>query len=743
LTPYPWVYTYDSLNRLDTETQPNGDVLDYDYDVNGNKTQLKVIYASGAERIETYTYDDLNRLKTVTDNDQNVTTYEYDDVGNRAAVVRSNGNSTGYQYDSLNRLTQVQEKRADDSVYQQFDYQLHDTGRREKISELGGRVTDYIYDALYRLTDETITDPVNGNYSANYSYDLVGNRTASTINGVSTVFTYDLNDRLIQQGGEIYTYDDNGNTLSKTIDSDVTTYTYDARQKLVDAQILESGVLRSLSYRYNVDGIRTQKVEEGVVTNYLVDSNRDYAQVIAETDTSNTVAVEYIFGDDLLAQNRSGTLSNYHYDGLGSTRALSDSTGNVSDEYFYDAFGVELARTGSTVNDYLFTGEQYDAGLGNYYLRARYYDQGIGRFTQQDTWMGRGNDPVTLHKYLYANVDPVNGIDPTGNFTLMESNIAHNIRSIGVEMTIHTGFALLDSAIDPDNAASNNTNNSLLGLGVMAAGGGAFKLLRLLSPKFRKACNSFTADTLVATTLGLTPISSLEIGDIVLAFDEELGRVVEQPIVHTIQREGDYKISTIELETGEKIDSTDEHPFYVSIDGQDWYWVEAKLLKAGQLLKRENGDPLKIKSVKENEWLGMVYNLTIDKNHSYFVSEDKVLSHNANPNKPCRMPEIDSGLATGMIDARSKVRKLAGLGGDAVPYVATRPSRTAGRVVSGMQSPDGKKGWRLDFDDEKGLHLNWWKIEDGVSWKGYVTIPGKNQNDYWELLDHFPWIGPR
>jgi RHS repeat-associated protein len=144
--------------------------------------------------------------------------------------------------------------------------------------------------------------------------------------------------------------------------------------------------------------------------------NRDYAQVIAETDSANVVAVEYIFGDDLLAQNRSGTLSNYQYDGLGSTRALTDSTGNVSDEYFYDAFGVELARTGTTENDYLFTGEQYDAGLGNYYLRARYYDQNSGRFTQQDTYMGVNSDPVTLHKYMYANAAPTVFVDPTGHF---------------------------------------------------------------------------------------------------------------------------------------------------------------------------------------------------------------------------------------------------------------------------------------------------------------------------------------
>ena len=623
-----WSYTYDSMNRLKAETQPNGEVLSYVYDLAGNKTQLTVTYVDASTRTEISTYDVLNRLATVTDADGNITSYAYDAVGNRVSVTHSNANVTAYVYDELNRLTQLQDKHSDDTVFQQFDYELHATGRREKITELSGRVSDYTYDSLYRLTDEVITDPINGNYTASYTFDKVGNRVASTINGVSTVYTYDNNDRLIQEGGEVYTYDDNGNTIGKTIDSDITTYTYDSRQKLIFADIFEGGVSKTASYRYNVDGIRTQKVEDGTETNYLVDSNRDYAQVIAETDSANSIAVEYIFGDDLLAQNRSGTLSNYQYDGLGSTRALTDSTGNVSDEYFYDAFGVELARTGFTENDYLFTGEQYDAGLGNYYLRARYYDQGIGRFAQQDTWMGVNSDPVTLHKYLYANADPVSYTDPTGNFSIGSLMAANDVRTNLSGMQMDVGLSLLDAAVDPNNAAGNMASNQLLGLGVVG-GAGAFKLLRLLSGKFRKACNSFTANTLVATTLGLTPISSLEIGDIVLAFDEESGEVVEQPVVHTILREGNYKLSTIELESGEKIEATNEHPFYASDDGKEWKWVAAYLLRSGQLLKREKGEPLTIKSVKENEWLGMVYNLTVDKNHTYFVGEDNVLAHNA------------------------------------------------------------------------------------------------------------------
>ncbi len=103
---------------------------------------------------------------------------------------------------------------------------------------------------------------------------------------------------------------------------------------------------------------------------------------------------------------------------MGSTRALSDQTGTITDTYDYEAFGTLLNQTGTTDNDYLFAGEQFDSALDNYYLRARYYDPNTARFTQMDSWQGRNSDPVTLHKYLYANVDLVNNIDPSGQFSL-------------------------------------------------------------------------------------------------------------------------------------------------------------------------------------------------------------------------------------------------------------------------------------------------------------------------------------
>ncbi len=275
-----------------------------------------------------------------------------------------------------------------------------------------------------------VTDSINGNYQASYQYDNTGNRTYSTIDGISTAYSYDANDRLIQQGGTTYGYDANGNTLTETLDGQTTQYSYDLKNQLVSVD--RGGVITT--YTYNANGIRTGKTEGAITTAYMVDENRDYAQVLQESDATRTIT--YTYGDDLVAQEKGGTTSYFHYDGLGSTRALTDASGNATDTYNYDAFGIEFNSTGTTENSYRFTGEQYDASLSQYYLRARYYDQGVGRFTQMDTWEGDGFDPVTLHKYLYANrmgVDPVNVVDFSGKFGL--SSIGATLRVNGILST--------------------------------------------------------------------------------------------------------------------------------------------------------------------------------------------------------------------------------------------------------------------------------------------------------------------
>lgn len=89
--------------------------------------------------------------------------------------------------------------------------------------------------------------------------------------------------------------------------------------------------------------------------------------------------------------------------------------GAVTDTYDYDAFDNLINQTGSTPNNYLFAGEQYDPALGVYYNRARYLNTTTGRFWTTDTYEGDQESPQSLHKYLYAGDNPVDRYDPSGH----------------------------------------------------------------------------------------------------------------------------------------------------------------------------------------------------------------------------------------------------------------------------------------------------------------------------------------
>lgn len=96
--------------------------------------------------------------------------------------------------------------------------------------------------------------------------------------------------------------------------------------------------------------------------------------------------------------------------------------------YDYGAFGNRL-DTSIAATTLLYGGEQWDAELGMEYLRARYYDPSVGQFSSFDTFEGTAADPISLHKYVYANAEPVSGSDPSGHFNLTEQNVTSGIQN--------------------------------------------------------------------------------------------------------------------------------------------------------------------------------------------------------------------------------------------------------------------------------------------------------------------------
>jgi len=318
------------------------------------------------------------------------------------------------------------------------------------VQELSGRTVQYAYDDLYRLTSETIAGAAAQNGTVNYQYDAVGNRKqlTSTVAAIPAtgLLNYDANDRLSTQ-----LYDNNGNTVNNG-----TQNVYDFENRLVrrgNVQIV-----------YDGDGNRVSETVGGATVSYLVaDVNpTGYPQVVQERQNQfGPILKNYQWGLQLIAEGdlSQSPLHYYGMDGHGSVRYLTDASGAITDTYDYDAFGNLIAQTGTTANNYLFAGEQFDPALGVYYNRARYYDERLGRFWSADTNEGNVQDPISLHRYLYTSANPANRIDPSGNFDLGDVVIASGI--IGALSGAVSG-AILGG---PKGAALGFVGGAIAGLG--------------------------------------------------------------------------------------------------------------------------------------------------------------------------------------------------------------------------------------------------------------------------------------
>ena len=438
-------YNYDQRNRLVTKTSPFG-TLTYGYDNHSNLTSTTSSNTNGTN--VSYAYDTLNRPTTVTDihRSQNlVTTYNYDPIGNLATVQKPNGEAVTYTYDVLNRLTNITANVGANTIAS-YAYSLGASGNRTSVNELSGRAVSWTYDDLYHLTGEIISnDPASNNGAIGYTYDPVGNRQQRT-SSVSAVpmqnFTgqYDQDDHLAATG---YTFDANGST---TTDPNGT-YVYDSLGHMTSATV--NGV--TSTYVYDGDGNKVNETFGSVsTTNYVVDVNNPTgsAQVLEETDTNGNVNKVFTYGASRISQDQlvssNWSLSFFGTDGQGSVRYLADINGNITDRMDYDAFGILVNRTGSTPNEIFYDGEQLDGNSSFYNLRARWMNPAIGRFQTMDSFDGILEDPLSLHKYIYASNNPINKFDPSG--------YQDDIASLGITVAIIG--VVYESAITTFNAAS-------------------------------------------------------------------------------------------------------------------------------------------------------------------------------------------------------------------------------------------------------------------------------------------------
>lgn len=287
-------YGYDQLKRLRMIAYPGIGTILYNYDQSGRLTSM----AYPDQTTVAYGYDQDGRLISVTDAHGGVTSYTYDNTTNN--IIKKtlpNGVYTAYTYDPAKRVTNTTNKNSSDSVISSYHYTYDANSnitQEIETTAAGTTTKNYTYDKLNRLTNAAYSD---GNYET-YTYDAMGNRLTLTTKTGTINYKYDSDNRLLQAGDTYYFYDKNGNTIKKVSPRETDTYQYDCNNMLIQY----SNGTTTVQYQYDGDRNRIAKIVNGVMTNYINDTNRKVVQVLMEADSNMSVTKKYVYGLDLISQ---------------------------------------------------------------------------------------------------------------------------------------------------------------------------------------------------------------------------------------------------------------------------------------------------------------------------------------------------------------------------------------------------------------------------------------------------------
>ncbi|MFF8277874.1 polymorphic toxin-type HINT domain-containing protein [Streptomyces lateritius] len=276
-----------------------------------------------------------------------------------------------------------------------------------------------------------------------------------------------------------------------------------------------------------------------------------------------------------------------------------------------------------------------------------------------------------------------------------------------------TGIVVSIVAPDIDAWAGCATGPNLSDCGAAALDLPLLKALKGLKVTYKLAkkadglceVNSFLPGTLVLMGDGSAkPIEDLKAGDEVLATDPETGETRVKKVVVPLKNTAEKNLVRVTIDTDgesgnetQQIVATAGHPFWVPQLGE---WLEATDLIAGQTLSSGSGAEVRIASVHRWTEHATVHNLTVADLHTYYVlaGATPVLVHNSGGE-----PVTDD-----FNQARNQAMAWLSARGFKAEKVTLGKFGTIKGKPIGMQTADGKVGFRIEYDDRSGAHINVW-----------------------------------
>jgi RHS repeat-associated protein len=170
-----------------------------------------------------------------------------------------------------------------------------------------------------------------------------------------------------------------------------------------------------LYYQYDFDGRLIQSHDDQGVKQYVYDQTAR----LMEYGPGGSFMAKYDYAADRLLRMTHYLEGEryYHVDALGSPTLLTDPFGAPRARYHLDAWGVfrNPVEATSSQNRFGYTGYIYSPLAKLYLAKARFYDPEVGRFTSQDSFLGKIDQVPSLHRYAYGWNRPTLFVDPSGH----------------------------------------------------------------------------------------------------------------------------------------------------------------------------------------------------------------------------------------------------------------------------------------------------------------------------------------
>lgn len=376
--------TYDTVNKVSTVIDPEGNKKEIYYNTSGLKTKEIVFtadpQANPNQYVTEYFYDALMRNTLVihpagnctayTFNADNMRTgeyrktspgipnnpahpnviatlYEYDTQ--HATKVKTEtdalGNETHYEYNTAGLVTkitypEIQTPNGLEIAVEEFTYNT--AGRIETYTNPAGSVRKYVYWSTTGFLKEVIEDfgaePEHLNLTTSYTYDNLGRtKTVTKPDGAVTELFYNTHDQVIKEispeGYEtLYAYDENGNrkqikrqTSNPLNPWQITGFTYDQWGNLTK---MTDALGNKTSYEYDKNE-RRKLVRDALdqETRYFYDERGLLAKVTDPNDKDTLFAYD-LNGNRIGVTDTNGNITTYEYDGLNRLVKTIDAEGH-------------------------------------------------------------------------------------------------------------------------------------------------------------------------------------------------------------------------------------------------------------------------------------------------------------------------------------------------------------------------------------------------------------------------------